>query len=171
MSEFWERFVTGFAIWVPSMVVIMPILEYVSHRWFMHRENRFNPGGVKKHLLHHTGRDYPVGEMIDLRYSDYLYFACPFFACFIFAGVWFDRPESFAGGVTLAISLFLHSYIYTKVHRRIHEIERANFTDRIPWIARLHRHHLMHHAIGGAGNYGVTCTWTDRLFRTHTRPR
>lgn len=153
---------------VPAWFVLAPfqVIEYLAHRFFMHRQWRGNPNyRVKDHLEHHAGENRPMWKFTDLRFREYVLFSLPFHCWFIVRASLFGAWWAWIFSAWLLSATLLHSLIYTRIHRRTHDLVPHDWTSHIPGIERLHAHHLLHHRRPDR-NFGVTCRWTDRLFGT-----
>ncbi len=64
---------------------------------------------------------------------------------------------------------FMTGYLwYVLIHHLVHHHAPRKVPRR---FQSLRRHHLLHHQHGGAGNFGVTSGFWDRVFHTTLRPR
>lgn len=172
VNEILSKTLVGFCFYLVFDFFAMGIIEYVAHRWFMHRPNPFNMFGYKKHHVEHHGMGlndyYPH---IDLRFRDMMVFASPFLLWSAVFGTIAGRQWGYYypyGAIpALMLVVWIHNYVYTRVHRCVHELEH-NWTERLPGFQEMKRHHLDHHRRPNR-NFSVVFLWTDRLFGTYWR--
>lgn len=172
MHEMLREALVGFCLWLVPAAVIMALVEYVSHRWFMHRPNAFNMSGYKAHHVEHHGRGHnEFWPHIDLRFRDGLLVAAPVLAAYgLWAAVAGARWGYFypcGGWLALVTVLWAHHVIYSAIHRCQHELEH-NWAERLPGFQAMKRHHLDHHRRPNR-NFAVVFLWTDTLFGTAWR--
>lgn len=167
----WKTWI-GFCIYLVIDYFAMALVEYIGHRWFMHRPNAFNMAGYKTHHVEHHGKGLnEPWPHIDLRLRDTLVFAVPFLLLSAVNGtvsglLWgFYYP--YGSIPALLLTLAVHHHVYTRIHRCEHELEH-NWTERLPWFQEMKRHHLDHHRKPNR-NFAVVFLWTDRLFGTYWR--
>ncbi len=138
--------------------LVMSVAEYVLHRYTMHR--RFFPKGwfddvFENHaILHH--KDERVDLNIDLPIWYHLILSSPV----ILVLAYFSIPAMLGW---LAIMVY-HSYLWTKAHRAIHELE-VNWMVWRPFYWKMYDHHMLHHKHPNK-NFGVCFFWVDRLMGT-----
>jgi sterol desaturase/sphingolipid hydroxylase (fatty acid hydroxylase superfamily) len=163
-----SNIVIGFIIWFPVVYVGMALVEYVAHRWFMHKKNFLTKREFENHTVQHHGHRLmePMFPYIDLPVRYHLIFGIPGWGGFLI-GFLSGGPYALGGLIATLTMFFFHSYFYSKVHRAQHDLEE-NWTQRLPWFAELKRHHLDHH-IRPSRNFAVVFLWTDKLFGTHWR--
>ena len=156
-------FIQWFAIWAP----LIAMLEYGAHRWIMHKANQLlDPklDHLKSHAAHHKGAN--DDEFVNTPLKDCVLLTSP---ALILLAVWGLAMGPFSAVVIPAAALlawsFLYTYLWTRIHRAIHDIE-ANWFQRSGPVFRFFRdHHLKHHVIAKV-NYGTVFPWTDYLFFT-----
>lgn len=160
--------VVGFIIWFPVVYLAMAVVEYVAHRWFMHRRTFLTKTEFEHHTVQHHGHriNEPMFPYIDLPIRYHLIYGSPGWGGFLI-GFLCGGPYALGGLVATLAMFAFHSYFYSKVHRAQHDLEE-NWTQLLPWFAELKRHHLDHH-IQPSRNFAVVFLWTDRLFGTHWR--
>ena len=173
-ANFWLGFVLDFGVSIPMIAagalaladpgpaaaafaaggLAFTFYEYVLHRWLYH----VLPTAVRRlHRIHHGHPDRLIGAPV-------------FYSLTVTAVTWalaslaVSRAAAAVFAGTLLLGYAYHGVIHWLVHTR---------RFRGGWLARLQRHHLVHHAPGRDGvNYGVTTTVWDRVFRTYQgRPR
>lgn len=149
-------------LWLAGAVALTALLEYLAHRFFMHRPllDRFGLRGVfQKHaLIHH--RDGRNDLNVDLPIRTHFLWG------FTFVGV--SGYFEIAGAVIVAASFVGHAVLWTRLHRAIHGLEK-NWSQSL-WIYRaVERHHLEHHR-SPTRNFGAVFPFTDYLFFTRSRP-
>jgi hypothetical protein len=152
-----------FAIWVP----LIALLEYGTHRWIMHKANRWlDPQltQLKSHGAHHKGANSP--EFVDVPLRNCLLLTSPAFlvlAVWGFAiGPW--SVVAMAAAALLAWS-FVYTYLWARMHRAIHDLESNWFQRCGPVFQYFRNHHLKHHA-NARVNFGTVFPWTDYVFGT-----
>ncbi len=161
---------------VPVTFLVGTFLEYVSHRWLIHRRRAILPLAYDAHTgrhHHYFRHDAPTWEqprdiwLILFSLSDVailcLVLALP--ALGLRSAL---PPGAWALAVSSAIVYFL---AYEALHLVWHlPAEHALF--RQAWLDRRRRRHLRHHELGEmAYNFGVTVSWWDHLFVTARPPR
>lgn len=132
-------------------VVLWTFLEYVIHRFLLHRKGANNPA-TDEHLRHHREGDY---------------FA-PFWKKLAASMVFLSLSTLVTGalfglGTGLAFSLGTASMylLYEITHKRLHA--------RAPLIGYgliIRKHHFHHHFGNPKMNHGVTVRFWDRVFGT-----
>jgi hypothetical protein len=125
-----------------------PVLDRIGLRRVFHRH-----AGV-----HH--RDGRNDLNVDLPLRTHFLWGWPA----LLAAAWFDL----AGAGVLAACFVAHAVLWTKMHRAIHGLEE-NWTQALWFYGAVRRHHLEHHR-RPARNFGAVFFFTDRLFRTASRP-
>jgi sterol desaturase/sphingolipid hydroxylase (fatty acid hydroxylase superfamily) len=140
-SESFAAFVGGLAVWT--------LLEYLLHRWALHRMPIFTP----MHAAHH-------GEPLALISTP------PWISIPVWIGV-ILLPLSAATGshvaVGVAIGVMAGYWWYGIVHHVIHH--RAD-GESLAYIAHLRARHMRHHYSPRRGNFGVTSPVWDYVFGT-----
>lgn len=164
----------GFARALPiAACIVMPLAEWIAHRYFMHRKAFGFGKFYRVHHIEHHGKEVNLGWHIDLSAWHHHKVTLPVFVGLALMALYVERPGmggGYAIGTACALSVtFLgHSWIWTAMHRGIHGVER-NLFDR--WITQTRiyrrwlRHHEAHHRRPNR-NYGVVYSWPDRIFRT-----
>jgi hypothetical protein len=149
-------------LWVVGCVSFVAVLEYIGHRYFMHRPlmDRFGlPNIFFNHaVLHHRGRRND--RNVDLPVRTHFLWGFPF----VGAIGYFDLT----GAVVLSLCFVGHAVLWTRIHRAIHGLEN-NWTKRLWFYRAIERHHLEHHRRPGR-NFGAVFFFTDHLFGTYSRP-
>lgn len=149
LGELYVDIVTAI-FWGTVGLVGYSLIEYVFHRWVLHRLFTHN------HRLHHIGPFAPH--------------ALPF-STGLSAHTTLLLVLSFCIGLDLALCITLGSAIGYAIYGQLHEL-----IHRDPGLARwlmprLYRHHMVHHRPNSAGNeynFGVLTTFWDRLFGTYS---
>lgn len=183
-ERFGNDFAIGFACWFVVLYPIMAVVEYVAHRWFMHRRSFINRFGFKAHAIEHHGHglndDWPH---VRLRMRDHLKFGSPAFSWFALSGVLYlmhdwrgpfpsvvELPRYAFGGLAALLAWsFIHTRLYSLIHRTHHDLDH-NWTERLPGAVAMRRHHLIHHdqpRTNFSVVLGCPWFWVDRLFGTH----
>jgi len=128
-------------------VVIWTLLEYAMHRVAFHRIAFFIP----MHDEHHRAPLAYIGTPTWMTLSVLLT------AFFVPAWMWLSFTV--ASGLTAGV---MSGYVwYGALHHLIHHPRY-----RLPLVGRLRAWHLRHHYSKSAGNFGVTTTVWDYVFRT-----
>jgi sterol desaturase/sphingolipid hydroxylase (fatty acid hydroxylase superfamily) len=136
-------FVAGLAAWTP--------LEYVLHRWVLHRALWFR----SRHEEHHRDPRAFVGTptWLSIVAIASLILLPSASICGLAIG------SSFTGGLTLGY------LAYVAVHYATHHGHFAPGS----YFSRLKRRHAIHHHSGVEGNFGVTTPFWDHVFGTAVR--
>jgi hypothetical protein len=132
-------------VWLVVWAPLIALLEYGTHRWIQHRGIRILDPKLE-HLKDHG--------------------ASPLFILLAAWGLATGALTAVATpGAALLIWIFVHAYLWTRIHRAIHGIE-ANWFGRTGPLLRFYRaRHLKHHA-NARVNFGAVFPWTDYLFLT-----
>ena len=146
----------NFSAWLAVWMLFMALMEYLIHRYTMHRKRWWLPNWVwKDHAIeHHKNERNDLN--IDLPLYNHLIVGSPAILASTFIGL----PCLLA---LLTVFAF-HSYTWTKIHRGIHELEQ-NWLMKTNFYKKAKRHHELHHKRPGK-NFGVVFLFTDSLFRT-----
>jgi sterol desaturase/sphingolipid hydroxylase (fatty acid hydroxylase superfamily) len=124
------------------------LLEYVMHRWIFHRA----PGIRALHDAHHDDPKALIGTPTWLGVT------------VILAFVW--TPSVWVAGLPIGCSftagLVLGYLGYVAVHYGTHHWHVGTRG----YFSRIKRRHAIHHHVAGRGNYGVTTSLWDHVFRT-----
>jgi hypothetical protein len=157
----------GFLAWFAALAPFVALAEYVAHRWIMHQTNRvLDPQGVQltAHTAHHAGAD--DGEFVDIPLRNCLILSTP---VFLAAAVWGLAVGSWTVVLSPAAAMlawcFLYTYLWTRLHRAIHGVERNWIARSGPLFRYFRNHHLRHHR-NERVNYGTLFPWTDYVFFT-----
>lgn len=141
-SEEWPAWVlAGLATWT--------LLEYLLHRWVLHRMPPFK----RLHTEHH---EHPF-ELIGTP----TWLSAPLFVlAWLALTLALARPA--AGGA--AAGLMAGYLAYSLLHDAAHHRRAAPGG----WLARVKRRHARHHQPGANGDFGVSTAFWDRVFGTAT---
>jgi hypothetical protein len=160
----------GFLFWLVALMPYVALVEYGTHRWIMHKSNRWldrKGEQLEAHATHHAGAN--SGEFVDIPLRNCLLLATP---VLVTLAVWALMVGSWSAvilpGVAMLAWCFLYTYLWTRLHRAIHGVERNWFARGGPVFRFFRNHHLRHHANAGV-NYGTLFPWTDYLFFTWRR--
>ena len=152
-------YILQFFLWLTIWMLVMALAEYSIHRWIMHRKRKWIPNWVfKEHSVEHHGKGRNDIN-IDLPMYLHLTVGSPLVLLSFYYG--------FLSFVTLMLVFMFHSYMWTKLHRAIHDLE-DNWTKKIKYFYKFKLHHELHHKRTGK-NFGVVFLFTDILFRTKLR--
>lgn len=147
--------------WLVLSIGIVAVIEYVAHRYFMHRPmlDRLGLKGVFHNhaVVHHKHNRLDVN--VDLPVKTHFLWGAPLLLL-VGACDWM-------GAVVLASCFVLHAVTWTSLHRAIHDLEE-NWTRKVPWFSRWKRHHEVHHQ-HPSRNFGAVFIFTDYLFGTAAR--
>jgi hypothetical protein len=148
-------------LWLLASVAFISLLEYVGHRFFMHRPvlDRFGLRRVFRNhaILHHHGDRNDLN--VDLPIMTHFVWGFPI----LIVIAWID----IVGAMTLSACYVAHSILWTKLHRAIHGLEH-NCTKRLWFYALIKLHHLEHHR-QPRKNFGAVFPFTDYVFGTAAR--
>jgi len=146
-----------FSTWLVFWYFVMAFAEYLIHKHTMHKRKRWLPYWVFKHhaIDHHKDGRHDLN--IDLPIWMHLSIGSPLIAASYLIGGWVCT-------IPLLITFFYHSYIWTHMHRAIHDLE-DHWITKTNYYKRAKKHHLDHHK-RPATNFGVVFLWTDYIFGT-----
>ena len=144
----------GWLQWVKSVALIISgygiwtLIEYVAHRFVLHRVVFF----ATLHGAHHDQPNALIGT--PTVFSLAMFFCLAFWPIAEFDGM---RPAAswFAG-------LLAGYFLYIVVHYLVHHVSSGGFR----FIKVLKRRHALHHHSEVECNFGVTTNFWDRLFGT-----
>jgi sterol desaturase/sphingolipid hydroxylase (fatty acid hydroxylase superfamily) len=151
-----------FALWLAWSVPALAVLEYLLHRYPMHRPGWPLARGVfRRHaVLHHRHARNDVN--LDTPAWWGLLLSAPLWGGLLLIGC----P---GGAAAVALAVAAYCLLWTGVHRATHGLG-SGWARRLPWYARWERHHLDHHAHPGS-NFGAAFgPLTDAVFGTLHRP-
>jgi len=138
-------FLTGLCAWT--------LLEYLVHRWIFHHA----PWVRQQHAAHHD--DPKALEGTPTWLSVATLFAIAMVPSVIVAGI--------ATGSSFTAGLVLGYLWYCTVHYGTHHWH----AQRRGYFSRIKRRHAIHHQVDGRGNFGVTTSLWDHVFRTDVKRR
>ena len=149
------------AFWLVMAIVLTSFIEYLAHRFLMHRKPKilywlydvFQEHAVEHHAKGRT--DLNIDMPFKWYYTYGLVFLIPFFAL------------DWVGGICLFVVFRCHSYIWTKLHRAFHGLE-DNWTKKTRIYQYLYEHHMNHHRKPNT-NFNVVFLWVDALLGTKYR--
>lgn len=131
-------------------VLVWTLVEYVLHRWVLHRLQPFK----RLHEVHHANPSGFIGTPT-------------WFSAALFMALWgalaATMPRAIAGG--LIAGLMLGYLAYTLLHDALHH-RRARPGG---WLHRAKLRHARHHRPGARTDFGVSTDLWDRLFATDCR--
>ena len=161
-----------FLVWLLIWAPLVALLEYAAHRWIMHRVNRLlDPqlSQLQAHHRHHQGRN--DDEFVDMPLKNCLLLTSPFIALVAGWGLLGGPLASIVIAIAALLSWsFCYTYLWTRMHRAIHDNETNWFRRSGPVFRFFRNHHLKHHVHANV-NYGTVFPWTDYVFFTWHRPR
>ena len=162
------QFVIWFLLWTP----VVALVEYATHRWIMHMANRLLDPTLRQfqtHQSHHEGSN--EADLVDMPWKNALLLAAPFFLGLIAWGLLVGPLASIViPGAAFLLWTLVYTYLWTRIHRAIHDVEN-NWFRRMHIIFRFFRDHHLRHHIHPTTNYATVFPWTDYLFFTWHRPR
>ena len=135
----------------------MAFAEYLIHKHTMHKRKRWLPFWIFKHHAIDHHRDDRQDLNIDLPVYMHLMIGSPLIVASYLLFGWVST-------VPLLATFFYHSYVWTHMHRAIHDLENHWIT-KTRYYKRAKKHHLDHHD-KPTKNFGVVFLWTDYIFRT-----
>jgi sterol desaturase/sphingolipid hydroxylase (fatty acid hydroxylase superfamily) len=128
------------------------LLEYGLHRIVFHKLGPV----VAMHALHHAVPRALIGAPTWLTAGVFL--------VTLYAPLALFAPRGLASGITAGV---VAGYlVYVTLHHVVHR-PQSRFVRRI--LADTKRRHMLHHYAGSVGNFGVTTSAWDRVFRTRLR--
>jgi len=132
------------------------LIEYVVHRWVLHRVPRavgFNLPGNLTHLKHHEN---PLRlERLTVQLNESLPICLVYFLlAWAISGSWQSATYVFTG---LIAGYFFYEYLDFQAHHGTSQSRLARY---------FRRHHLLHHHYDASVRYGVTSPLFDYLFGT-----
>lgn len=174
LSEFFAieavNWLGQFILWFVALAPLVAFLEYATHRWIMHWANRLlDPQLVylKNHGTHHRGHN--EGEFVEMPLRNCLLITSPVWLLLIIRGALLGSVLAFAIPAAAMFTWCVgYSYLWTRVHRAIHEPVQNRHHTAGRLFSILRDHHLMHHA-HPQRNFGTLFPWTDYLFFTAYR--
>lgn len=161
--------------WFVVSLVFMSLIEYISHRWFMHNKwwgktfpLLWSTFDKHTHFHHRFYRIFdkasdPVAKYINLKFDIAAHVVGALFVAFF---LWW-LSAIFA--ITFVLVVFLHAVIWNLIHGEMHEPKGAWFTNR-RWYQYLRSHHKIHHEHPNK-NFNVVLPGMDWLFGTYIKPR
>jgi sterol desaturase/sphingolipid hydroxylase (fatty acid hydroxylase superfamily) len=146
----WKTDLAAETVWLLAAAsgwLAWPAIEYVAHRWVLHRAPPFR----ELHALHHAHPGALIGTPTWLSAT-------------LFAALWVavahTASSTAAGGVTAGL---MSGYlVYTLIHDAVHH--RA--AQPGSWLYRAKVRHALHHRPGADCNYGVSSAVWDTIFGT-----
>lgn len=149
-----------FLISLGSFFLVMPIIEYVSHRWFMHHPTLGAKNSVfrEHHIEHHIqGRtDSQHVDMHPFQINNGIAMGC----ILLVVGL-----VSFQSATVWFFCLMGYAYCWSMIHRASHDVGVPEWPSET-WYGRIAiDHHLKHHEQLN-GNFGTVFPHTDYLFGT-----
>lgn len=157
----------GFLLWFAALTPFVAFVEYATHRWIMHMPNRWldrSGEQLEAHAAHHSGAN--SGEFVDIPLRNCLLLATP---VLLTLAVWGLAAGSWSAvivpGAAMLAWCFIYTYLWSRLHRAIHGVERNWFARSGPVFRFYRKHHLRHH-VNARVNYGTLFPWTDYVFFT-----
>tara|TARA_Y100001973_G_C5048342_1_gene256336 strand:+ start:238 stop:699 length:462 start_codon:yes stop_codon:yes gene_type:complete len=144
-------------LWFVIWYLVMAFAEYLIHKHTMHKRKRWLPFWIFKHHAIDHHRDDRQDLNIDLPVYMHLMIGSPLIVASYLLFGWVST-------VPLLATFFYHSYVWTHMHRAIHDLENHWIT-KTRYYKRAKKHHLDHHD-KPTKNFGVVFLWTDYIFRT-----
>lgn len=123
----------------------LAVVEYLAHRLVMHHECPPLRGAFDRHHVQH----HRLGRLdvnVDAPAWFYLSIGSPALAALALAGLWAELA-------TAAATIAAYAWLWTGVHRAIHDLG-GRWATFLPFYPALRRHHLAHHARPGR-NFGA----------------
>lgn len=137
-------------------IVFWTFLEYVIHRFLLHKKGATNPA-TGEHLRHHRQGNYfaPFWKKLLAALVAFVVFSL-----IVGLAVDFMHGILFSGGI---VGMFL---IYEITHKRLH-----TNAPLIGYGMIIRKHHFYHHYGNPKKNHGVTVRFWDRVFGTYAPTR
>ena len=161
---------------IPVTLIYANLAEYLGHRWPMHRRWRILPMIFLHTTIHH--RFFTKDKMTYEQARDFHALLLPPYILAFFFGL-FALPVGILLRVYVSSNvayLFVASALgyfisYEWLHFCYHAPE-GSLISRLPFIAHLRHHHLVHHdpQLMTRYNFNITLPLFDGLFRTFFRP-
>lgn len=160
---------------IPATLVVANIVEYLAHRYLMHRDTRLLHAMYLRHTVRHhryfTRDDIEVTHHRDLHavlFPPLLLFFFALVALVVAAAVGLALGRA-AGILFFALSLAYY-LAYEVLHLLAHWPQHGAVMRFAP-LRRLLRHHRLHHApqVMNQGNYNIVFPLGDWLFGTCRR--
>ncbi len=159
--------------WLIFSLTVTAMGEYFVHKYFQHsrpfpkvlwglqrkclRIPYIHTSNYSHSYLHHQEGINNL-DLIDLPLSRVLKL---YFPILILLGL-----VSLLGAVVLTITLLSYAYVWTKLHRSIHEVE-VSWVVSFPGYDYLRRQHLLHHSFTNKNFGAVFGIVTDYLYGTY----
>ncbi len=168
---FWTTELSCLLAWIATSYVLFSLLEYISHRVFMHSENflsrRFSyfQESLHEHRNFHHAQCFPGRRFLKSTVSECFlrnFQLRPLMSVLFFSFVWipifFWSPMG--AGVFIA-TVVMHNVVFSIMHRQMHtpvaERKRWFSNSRVcMWLAR---HHYLHHVYPSKNNNGLFPLW------------
>lgn len=163
------------ALYIILSVVLMSLIEYVAHRWFMHNKHigkiaKFLYPIFEKHTLLHHRRFYrvfdseldPAAKYINIKFdtASHIAGALPFAALFW----WLVCPEL---AITFVTVVAIHAQLWNHLHSEMHNPEGTWFS-KLSVYKFLRDYHKCHHDHPNK-NYNVVIPLMDFVFGTYRK--
>ena len=142
--------------WLTIWYFVMAFAEYLIHRYAMHKKLVIIPEWIWKHHAIYHHRDNRHDLNIDLPFYIHLILGSPL----ILASTYFGLTST----LCLLAIFYYHSYVWTHMHRAIHDI-KDHWITKTEYYHKAKDHHLKHHR-RPSKNFGVVFLWTDYIFKT-----
>ncbi len=148
-----------FFIFIFCGTIVTCFIEYTAHRYTMHFSQKWLPADIyHDHAIeHHRYKRNDINIDLPLYYS--LFAMSPLILISIFL--------SYSFTLSLILVCYIHGYLWTKLHRGIHKLEK-NWIMRTKYYETVKKHHELHH-LYPKKNFGVVFWFTDNLFGTKVK--
>jgi hypothetical protein len=154
-----------------SDYLTISLLEYVSHRWFMHRPQLAKLTGSAyldatwKEHMHHHGQCYDIFDyeegpcgLLNLTLKHSTELLVSLVPCVL---IWFVDPLT---AYLLPAMALLHGVLWSAVHAEMHRPQKTWFS-KTRLFKDLHRYHFLHHRHMGT-NFNTLFLGWDWILRT-----
>jgi Fatty acid hydroxylase superfamily len=142
---------------VAAPIILMPLLEYVVHRWWQHWRN--GPD-FHAHVVEHHGRGENADKHLFLGWSMLakVWIICA--AGLIFVSWW--SPLIFA------VVIVWWKFTWSECHRIAHDLGGRRWLAVLlcPWTDLVVQHHLAHHRHPNRNFGAIFCGLFDTIFHT-----
>lgn len=156
------------ALWILLALLALSSAEYVAHRFFMHQKG-WNQFSYESHTMLHHHRFYTTSRFAKCRDLAAKYVGIELHAGYMLLGsavLWGPLLfVSLTGAVVFALAFTLHGFIWTNLHREMHEPAGRWFST---WrlYAFWRSYHKRHHEVP-TGNFNVLVPFWDFVFGTY----
>jgi len=143
-----------------SFFIIMPFIEYLSHRWLMHYPLLGKSNSIfKEHHIEHRCRGMLKSNHVDMHPGQLNNGITAGFILLVIGLI--DSTSA----IIWSVCLLAYCYIWTTVHRSSHGRNEKHWISNTWYGKKMIKHHLRHHDNFNS-NFGTVFLHTDYLFGT-----